>query len=1789
MDTWNTDEVCAWLATIEGIEQRGIDLFKSKKIRGTALQNMTEEKMTRHFSQLEIGDIWEILDKKNKFQPQPLAAVQGSSTHSQDHCSTAITKQSTKHPVQCTSGRTSQEHHFSLDIFERQKSVDEGPETLNQPTRSPPAYPSANGIALHVSTDSLKEQPDSKDTPLKQPQTDPQETLLKQPYEKDLHNTPLKEPVKDNLQESLFKQTLDLENTPNTEKDSHELQGTCTELNVCQIDNHNLNNEPNEGNSRTPPDSPEIKSAAGLEYKEVEVTQCREFGTERDEEMTYKQGSMISCREGIQYAMVHKFADPGRIKGNKERVSFVRETVSFLCACLNEGYKGTVHFGIVSEGEEQNESEKSGMIKGVQFSHSCLNEFESEFRRSLCKCFAPDQIDIVNQCIGKLQCIPVDPAVTNIAVGHLFIIEVDIAPTASASEEAFFIKLPSYEIEKKKVCYASGGALFRICTRGRVQECDGEDLTTYMRRKEEIAQAHKKKEERERITKALHVKLEQGLHQKLRDLLCKGDDDLPVDTYPILVLNKPSDTMSANEMKQSLSFLSSIPLKATFDFDDNASVSEYMEAIERKQLKIISTADDFMKTSRVNQLNPDRLKNLQDDMKHSAIQSWIYVNGLRGKKKSPLEWNRENKEGFKEAVRFFHQEIPKGRALIVFLLLSEDQDVMIEAAEELITSFRDQWMCICESKTIAEKWSTELIRRNYIDENTWKENSIVGMPLPKICECIKLLQGPMKTSTETTVITKSGDGISLTEEFADLEVLSADQCDSFNLTPPATFGNQHEEEFYKGGQVNWWNFWHEHVLHRTKLDDLQKLIDKAMSGGINEEDQHIAKVVTLYHQAGAGGTTLAMHALWNNRKAYRCAVVNIISDIGDTAEQILKLHWYGETDQPKPVLILLDNLEEEKSKFLLRELEERAKHKSRMELLNPYVLCVVINCVRRNKLPQENKNKRILLKHELDKREIAWFQKKYKEMEKKNRKALVGDPELLISFNIMKENFSEAFMRKMVSRLLYDIRDEKERKLLKYVSLLNAYDIQNQAIPRVAFDRMMTTVWQSGPRHGNRAHQDRWESKLTSSTKILLNVTPHISFGFIKAIRIASPLLAKHILAALQQSKQGNQTLSDMAIEMFHTDDLFSDSSTSVRDSLVDIVKDVLKSRTKNEFGVPDSKFAPIIEDIIRSETVDKAVEVMEAGFQLINDPFIGQQVARLYYIHASNWAKAKDFAKTAIDMKPDNSFLWDTYGRIYLSELIEHWKSIEASTNISLQPIDCLPILECAFAGMTNFQRVQELSQREKHFIDNEFGYFGAVEVIVSLLDCLSYVSVFYNNSEHLKRFLVEPDFEVPEMKALDQENPEICFTLKRLGEIANHAMKKMEDEYIQLREDNLLDGTQKHMMGPGVAQLRTLGNRLNKYFGEEQDVAPRELSEEEQCRYRRRRVIQLGASSMMRIFDIKQQERGKEQLERIRDIIKLNIGTRYENADDLQTLMCANLALIQILPLELVPENMFKDMTNMSQRLYEKRGTREFSFTHLEPYLFYVIFNWPQTEKEKISGETAVPRTKPVTHRMLIDALKKWKEAYFEKYPKQKDEGNPYQKKDTTTFFFANGKGMKSIISNVLLNKLVKRMEVKMAFWAQPNIKQKLKRFDGILCSDGDEVDLTIVYPGGNKDKLNLKTSFPIKDRKLLDKRVDFVIGFTWKGPKAFDVQLKTPYDSAEGELLTTEAASQELPVQPAILKQDARPGSGTERKLTKIERELQEIAVLKAKKDKGAALSPVEVCHAFRSPPFILNKQQ
>lgn len=250
------------------------------------------------------------------------------------------------------------------------------------------------------------------------------------------------------------------------------------------------------------------------------------------------------------------------------------------------------------------------------------------------------------------------------------------------------------------------------------------------------------------------------------------------------------------------------------------------------------------------------------------------------------------------------------------------------------------------------------------------------------------------------------------------------------------------------------------------------------------------------------------------------------------------------------------------------------------------------------------------------------------------------------------------------------------------------------------------------------------------------------------------------------------------------------------------------------------------------------------------------------------------------------------------------------------------------------------------------------------------------------------------------------------------------------------------------------------------------------------------------------------------------------------------------------------------LTKRLYDGERCSKKEQAYLEVFLFLVMFHWP-TENRK--GKSLCPIG------TLRDAIERWKLAFVEKYPRQRDDANPHRQKEATLFFLGKDPADDEIVYYEELHGRDNAVYFKAdAIWRHPDAVNMLQRLEGTLMKDGLEVLIQFKTASGNIESLTVPTSMPVGQRSLWQKRVFFFLGFTWAGPKAFDVSSDDRQD-----LIRKLPASEELPND-----EDCRHSTTREKiqhaydptmQIDKIRRDLKNIERLKKKRTR----TPQQVC--------------
>lgn len=1435
--------------------------------------------------------------------------------------------------------------------------------------------------------------------------------------------------------------------------------------------------------------SSDVKILEDASFDELQQEHYRErfhkFDTDVIPTDCYRQNAIVQSsmteRPGNLLEPVHYFSN---ITSETQHLyaSIAAEVIPFAAACLNERTNGTLHFGI---NPRSHDIQMEGVVKGLCLSRDeCIRLINSKILHQ----FYNEQHTLVFKCIRRPKFIAVSSKDATI---QMYVVEVDIVPKSDlVGDEAFFVK----ETSGHPVLYLfnENGISPKHITEEKVIKYITKDRSLY-------SESRKKEENKPKCT------TKEDLRQKMLNLLGANNDQMPKDSYPLVFLSPMDPSRCTDNELNNFEFLIDLDPSAFFDFDfsiNRKGLNDYLETDKNQALNALTT-DNFYPQSFEQYSMKENTFNWVEEMRQSKLKPWIFCNGYEamGKDEMPKkDWKFSRSKGFKDAIRFYRCEIPVGRALVIFLLCSKQYDVLLEAAEEVILNFKNEWVVIAENDDITNQWFAELIRRETIDKEEMEKRSVIGMSWAHVNQTIKQI-----SSTERShcceIPTSIGVYCVLPEknknELHDLDILSRNECDDPEFLKDTVKLEEKQiqvaEAYYHGAAISWWNFWFsDHVVKRDVHQKLEIMLRDALEGK-NTDDENRIGLVKIYHQPGSGGTTTAKHALWDLRLQYRCCVVKQITTTEQTVDQIIELRNFDEKDDPKPLLLLIDNGEEDKVSDLFSILQNKAKIAARRSNSELKVFCVLLLCTRRAIIPTQLDQTSIALKHFLSQKELFWFQTKRKSLNENYNDHKGIDPKYLISFNILTENFNQKYIRKTAKEFVEAVDDPDERRLLKYLSLLKMFDSDCPPLPTSAFDQIMIT-YKTGFKlafglvsdHG-RQILNPWDATISDTLKLLLNRSSQAGLAKqLSGISIIHPLFAKEIFSCFNNQPQ---CTSQIVLEFLNSA-LFSSCNMSSNEVLR-VVQNMMKKRDENEMSVK-MKFSRLIMKILEEENDLKAAEILLKVFQMTKDAMVCQQIARLY-IHCQKWELAVEYARTATEIKPQNSFLWDTYGQVYMKQLLAEYLTISQSCDppsSSLNVTAVTNVIDIAKLGIEKFQKEQEVSEYETSRTYNDAGYYGELRMIILLLDMLRNLGC---PKELLRKYLTVQTFLPPEMSYLNQVSVEF---LKGLEENAEVTMRTIEEKLTQLKDDTY---NSVHVFVNPMIIKNAVGNikyNLNTYFGEEGTLIGADVPEKEKADLRRRYIRSIGGRSLfnyLRIDDVK-------DLYLILDMLLQNVLSDNLEIFDIVILITVVIALK--IRKEKHSKISYNELVRLSRKCYEKVISSKERRQYLEAYMYLVLFNWPTDSRSK---EIIC------SIDQLRDATKRWKEAFYENHPRLKERANKsHGKRETTIFFLGNGLEMDAIVHYEELGDPHNRRFIRGdKIWETPDFVTKLLRIQGTLLNEGTEVSCNITPLTGGLSPFVVPTSLQIVNRSLWQKKIYFVLGFGWAGIRAYDVRQSLPSD--------------------------------------------------------------------------------
>uniref|UniRef100_A0A3P8N9A4 SAM domain-containing protein n=1 Tax=Astatotilapia calliptera TaxID=8154 RepID=A0A3P8N9A4_ASTCA len=1354
---------------------------------------------------------------------------------------------------------------------------------------------------------------------------------------------------------------------------------------------------------------------------------------------TGTENMMVPCHEYKSLEIAYK------LDSKRLQVKVASEVLRFACACMNMRANGTIHFGIM---DKVKGTHKHGEIIGIPANNredfvDALDYIERCFKGS-------NQQSDARSCIRHPRFIEV---LDKESSGNTWVIEYDIVPKANiVKDKLYYVGVPKFSEKDKKVKCEEKIPYYRVgANTPRVPE---DDLVPFI---QGLREKDQQREEAESTSNETTLDFGEDQKRKLAILLTCGKKHMDNSLFYIVVTNKLQPAHLDN-----ISFLVHMNLFCVFDFDPDSKTSGLCGRYKEQKVTNLHFLDDYANDNKLGDTN------IINSLQLFERTSWIFCNGRNNFPggEQPCDektWIKTRKRKLKKVVSLICNEIlPRGSFVVLFLLMSETEQPLVENFHEFYAemSGHEFLTVLSESKEIYKKWSS--LAQVSCPISDLKEISIVEMPLSHVDATVQSIQ-LLKNQPRRTLPVPNG-GLcfikSVEESMLDsLEVISVDQCDDIKLElMNEEKMEQTESYFYRGGKINWINFWlaDKHkcgmIIERDAYKEANTLLDNIV---YRNKAKRPIESVNIYHHPGSGGSTVARQILWRWRNKVRCAVVKQGKEITTVCEHAVKLREHDETDKSKclPVLLLLEDYNKDYIDDLRRQLGNVIATKK----ISPSVLCfILLICSRSNdseRMCRALPSQTIAVTHKLSAEEKRQFSKKLEQLK------LQFEPDFILTFLLMSEGYQPSYIEDFVKNLLDKIDHSTPiTRLIRFVALLNCYvDDSYISVSHCEASLGITT-------HFDKAQYHAFVDHLSEEARLIF-IHLNQSSTHIPSIQIIHPLVAEEILSQLS----ANLPQSDIAMDLISDKVLINHRFD--RDEFLKFIRALFIRRNKKSRGDPkDTTFSPLIEHVcdVDKGGVQKAVDLMKAAYiALGKDAHVAQQLARLLYTH-NRFEEALEWAEEAKSLLPYDTFILDTLGQVYKRWFYHLYDTLEEKEP---SPERCTEIISTALKGISAFRASEKTPIYDTVSFNNS--YYGEVDVGCRLLKFLSGVDVFSNatGKSELMQYLLT-DYIPAEVKAPWQKFHQ---QLKGLQRSLSQALEYISEDLSYFQTDISEDDEELDARDP--EQVYNPRKWLTKKI---EKLSPFQ---------RRMRAYKLGGgnvTSILSLFYDKNAKNAGKKLETIFSLYPKNLMWNDLEPTELTNFIFCQIALNCILPGSSKLLSLQK-LQELSRRFVTK-GKQMSSASAL--FLLSLLF-WPETCNEVTHNDTEILLC-------AIDALQRLCE--------QKNQHKSQRKSRIAThFFLAKARGLNKIVHKGAIEKEIKGplSERKLKWlggevWKTKQVVQLLKRVEGWT-----ENENLFVKCGSGGSKIRViprySSSLPHGNEK-----VTFYLGFSFDGVLAFDIQV-------------------------------------------------------------------------------------
>ena len=652
---------------------------------------------------------------------------------------------------------------------------------------------------------------------------------------------------------------------------------------------------------------------------------------------------------------------------------------------------------------------------------------------------------------------------------------------------------------------------------------------------------------------------------------------------------------------------------------------------------------------------------------------WYCARGLEGRDStlvsSPkwVDWNRVYGNELRNQI-LSYAAASASRPLILIALWddSEKTDYLDSALGAVTSAFGQSVRVLLVSPT--ESSSLRTLAERY-------EAGLFVLPLHQFCHGLSSIvpESPIVDRGTVTLPSSSGAPVTIS---ADRLAWLSEELEIIHKTtgtrPP--LDRIPGRDFLRGNEITWYDLGLNYDIQRDASDRLLHVLRDALQ-------KHRAFRVNLFHEPGAGGTTLAKRSVWNFRQEYPCVILRRTNP-AETCERLAFLS----TLTGLSVLVAVD----------AGAVSDREAETLYNQLSAAHIPAVIFQIVQRPAPPEGASSKK-----------SPWPQAGLSDVEADRFVHFLAREEPTRT-QALRDALKDPYAGARTPFYLALVAFEKEFvRLRDYVSdrIARLTDVQRKCVGYLALAHFF----------GQRTIPSQCFASLfglpTSRPLDLTKLLPEPTLGLLAEPsphqwRTAHALIAEECMSQLfvapnQDPELWRQALSQWAIDFI---DVCRGNAAIPTEEGLDLVRRVCVYRDNSEMlgyeRAGSKQFARLVDTI---PTPEGRLQVLRALTEKFPDEaHFWAHLGRFYSFELQEYDNAIDAVSYSINLRPDDHVLYHMKGMILRGQLFQ----------MLSQKRPLVEVIEVAERAATAFAEARRLNSEDEH------GYISEAQMIVRVLD---------------------------------------------------------------------------------------------------------------------------------------------------------------------------------------------------------------------------------------------------------------------------------------------------------------------------------------------------------------------------------------------------------------------------------------------------------------------------------------